>query len=92
MNQSQVDALIEQAIQGHASTRDAMRWLVEQATNDTDTARLDWIERQSLEDFALGLVVDADHDGEYWCSPDTGGMYYGPTLRAAIDAARKGTP
>ncbi len=41
--------------------------------------------------FAVGLVVDSDHDGEYWCSPDTGGMYYGATLRAAIDAARKGT-
>jgi len=55
-----------------------------------DAGRLDWIERQSLDDLAFGLVIDAEHDGEYWCSPDTGGIYYGKTLRAAIDAARKG--
>lgn len=60
-----------------------------------DAARLDWIQRQGLDDFAMGLVVDAPHDGEYWVSPDSGGMYYGKTLRAAIDAAieaaKKGT-
>jgi len=52
-----------------------------------DTARLDWIERQSLDDFAIGFVGEVE---EYWCSPESGGMYYGKTLREAIDAARKG--
>ena len=55
-----------------------------------DAELLDWMQRQSLDDFAVGLVVDAQHDGDYWCSPDTGGMYYGKTLREAMKAARKG--
>lgn len=57
-----------------------------------DTARLDWMQSQSLDDFAIGFVVDGEKDGEYWCSPDAGGMYYGKTLREAIDAARKAAP
>ena len=33
--------------------------------------------------------LSMQHDGDYWCSPDTGGMYYGKTLREAMKAARK---
>jgi hypothetical protein len=63
---------------------------VEQAVRqemDADSARLDWIGHQSLEDLAMGLVIDAPHDGEYYVSGDDGRTGYGLTLRAAIDAA-----
>lgn len=68
--------------------RDQLRAEVEALRADAEL--LDWMQRQSLDDFAVGLVVDAQHDGDYWCSPDTGGMYYGKTLREAMKAARKG--
>ena len=68
--------------------RDQLRAEVEALR--ADSALLDWMQRQSLDDFAVGLVVDAPHDGDFWCSPDTGGMYYGKTLREAMLAARKG--
>lgn len=32
MSDSRIDELVESAIQGHASTRDAMRWLAKQIT------------------------------------------------------------
>jgi hypothetical protein len=54
-----------------------------------DAARLDWIERQHLEELSMALIVDAKHDGEYYvCGDDETG--YGPTLRNAIDAAMSG--
>ena len=49
--------------------------------------RLDWIERQDLQDLAMGLVVDAAHDGEYFVNGDDNVPYYGKTLREAIDNA-----
>jgi len=49
--------------------------------------RLNWIERQDLEELSMGLVVDADHDGEYFVNGDDCVTYYGPTLREAIDNA-----
>ena len=58
-----------------------------QALQDaTDSARLDWLARQDLDDLAFGLVVDAAHDGEYVINSG-GKIIYGKTLRAAIDAA-----
>lgn len=52
-----------------------------------DAERLDWIERQHLEELSMQLVVDAQHDGEYYVCGDSNRPGYGPTLRAAIDAA-----
>ena len=53
-----------------------------------DAERLDWIGRQYLQDFCMMLVVDADHDGEYYVEGDDNQKGYGLTLRDAIDAAR----
>lgn len=53
----------------------------------TDADLLNWIERQDLEELSMGLVVDADHDGEYFVNGDDCVTYYGPTLRDAIDNA-----
>ena len=51
-----------------------------------DAKRLDWLQRQDLDDLAMGLVQDAPHDGEYVLNCGRG-PFYGKTLRAAIDAA-----
>lgn len=53
-----------------------------------DAERLDWIGRQYLQDFCMMLVVDEDHDGEYYVEGDDNQKGYGLTLRDAIDAAR----
>ena len=53
-----------------------------------DAERLDWVGRQYLQDFCMVLVVDADHDGEYYVEGDDNQKGYGLTLRDAIDAAR----
>jgi hypothetical protein len=52
-----------------------------------DAERLDWLERQHLEELSMHLVVDAAHDGEYYVCGDSNKAGYGKTLRAAIDAA-----
>ena len=52
-----------------------------------DAERLDWLERQYLEDLSMQLVVDAEHDGQYYVCGDSSKPGYGPNLRAAIDAA-----
>ena len=57
----------------------------------TDAERLDWISRQYLEHLCMMLIVDADHDGEYYVEGDDGQKGYGLTLREAIDAARGAT-
>lgn len=67
------------------SQRDPLAALEECAR---DAARLDWIARQSLEDLAMGIVIDSNHDGEYYVCGDDYKMHYGETLRAAIDAAK----
>jgi len=79
-----------QAIQIATLTHERDQLRAEVEALRADSALLDWMQRQSLDDFAVGLVVDAPHDGDFWCSPDTGGMYYGKTLREAMLAARKG--
>ena len=64
--------------------------LIELATQKAvaeERERLNWIERQDLEELSMGLVVDADHDGEYFVNGDDCVTYYGPTLREAIDNA-----
>lgn len=55
-----------------------------------DAERLDWVERQHLEELSMQLVVDAKHDGEYYVCGDGNKPGYGPTLRAAIDSAMQG--
>ena len=60
--------------------------LIEKAMAE-ERERLNWIERQDLEELSMGLVVDADHDGEYFVNGDDCVTYYGPTLREAIDNA-----
>lgn len=52
-----------------------------------DAERLNWIERQHLAELSMHLVVDAEHDGQYYVCGDSNTPGYGPTLRAAIDAA-----
>jgi len=52
-----------------------------------DAERLNWLERQHLEELSMHLVVDAEHDGQYYVCGDSNKPGYGPTLRAAIDAA-----
>ena len=52
-----------------------------------DAERLNWLERQHLEEMSMQLVVDAKHDGQYYVCGDSNKPGYGPTLRAAIDAA-----
>lgn len=51
-----------------------------------DAERLDWLERQDLEETCMGHVVDGRHDGEYYINVGLG-PFYGKTLREAIDAA-----
>lgn len=53
-----------------------------------DTDRLNWIERQHLEEIGMGLVIDAPNDGQYYINGDDGKTHYGHTLREAIDKAR----
>lgn len=69
-----------------AATFAALREENERLRNDAE--RIDWISRQYLDGLCLTLVVDADHDGEYYVAGDDNQTGYGPTLRAAIDAAR----
>ena len=71
----------------------ALTWEVSQLREENerlrkDAERLDWIGRQYLQDFCMMLVVDADHDGEYYVEGDDNQKGYGLTLRDAIDAAR----
>lgn len=62
--------------------------LVENERLRKDAERLDWISRQSLDDLCMMLVMDADHDGDYYVEGDDNQKGYGLTLRDAIDAAR----
>jgi hypothetical protein len=52
-----------------------------------DAELLDWIACQDLQDLCMGIVIDAPNDGQYYVQSDYK-PGYGPTLRAAIDAAR----
>lgn len=52
-----------------------------------DAARLDWLERQHLEELSMQLVIDAGAGAQYYVCGDSNKPGYGPTLRAAIDAA-----
>lgn len=65
-------------------------WEVFKSQLPNDSKRLDWINRQCFEDLVMGIVVDADHDGEYYVNGDSGNIYYGQTLREAIDHAIEG--
>jgi hypothetical protein len=85
---SHVESLIEAAIQGHASTRDAMRWLVQQIAKPVpDDVRKD-AERL---DFLQGVArCDPKMDGNHVWWPlswNTCQQIKGPNLREAIDAA-----
>lgn len=51
-----------------------------------DAERLDFLARAG--DVSIGVVVDAEHDGDYFVVHDIGDTGYAPTLRGAIDAAR----
>lgn len=52
-----------------------------------DTAALNWIERQHLEELGMGLVIDAPNDGKYYVCGDSGTTHYGKTLREAVASA-----
>ena len=52
-----------------------------------DTAALNWIERQHLEELGMGLVIDAPNDGKYYVCGDSGTTHYGKTLRDALASA-----
>jgi len=78
---------------------DAFDWLDAQGTKEAhaardelaalrkDAERLNWLERQHLEELSMRLVVDAERDGQYCVCGDSNTPGYGPTLRAAIDEA-----
>jgi len=51
-----------------------------------DKARLDWVGLENLNEFDVGFIVDAPHDGEYSIGTEYG-VFYGWTLREAIDKA-----
>lgn len=71
-------------------TQDELERVIHIATQKAmaeERERLNWIERQDLEELSMGLVVDADHDGEYFVNGDDCMTYYGQTLREAIDNA-----
>lgn len=51
----------------------------------SESARIDWINRQDLTDISMQIVVDAPHDGEYYVGGDRS-EGYGKTLRDALDA------
>ena len=53
-----------------------------------EAARLNWIERQHLEELGMGLVIDAPNDGMYYVCGDSGTTHYGKTLREALDKAQ----
>ena len=77
---AQAGEMTEQPGDGHSTARYG------EASTGGDAARLDWLERQDLNDLVFGMVHDAPHDGEYVVNAGNGPRY-GITLRAAIDAA-----
>lgn len=50
----------------------------------SESARIDWINRQDLSDISMHVVIDAPHDGEYYVGGDRS-EGYGKTLRDALD-------
>ncbi len=52
-----------------------------------DTAALNWIEHQHLEELGMGLVIDAPNDGQYYVCGDSGTTHYGKNLREALASA-----
>lgn len=56
--------------------------------DEQDAERIDWMERQHLQDLLMMLIQDAPYDGKYYVEGDNGARGYGDTLREAIDAAR----
>lgn len=71
-------------------TAEITRLRAELASERADTARLNWIARQYLPDLTMNLVGDAQYNGQYYVCGDSNKPGYGPTLRAAIDAAMSG--
>lgn len=59
----------------------------ENVAGKQDTAALNWIERQHLEELGMGLVIDAPNDGKYYVCGDSGTTHYGKTLREAVASA-----
>lgn len=47
----------------------------------------EWIQRQDLDDLTIQLVVDAEHDGQYYVCGDSSKPGYGPTLLDAVESA-----
>ena len=71
-------------------TQDELERVIHLATQKAvaeERERLNWIERQDLEELLMGVVIDAPHDGEYYVNGNNCVTYYGPTLRDAIDNA-----
>jgi len=54
-----------------------------------DAERLDWMQRQDLDELSFGILQDQPGDGDYvvWAGPN---VCAGKTFRDAIDAAMKG--
>lgn len=52
-----------------------------------DTAALNWIERQHLQELSMGLAIDAPNDGKYYVCGDSCKTHYGKTLREALASA-----
>lgn len=63
----QIDALIEQAIQGHAGTRMAMRWLFDQAYRAGRDEALEEAAKVLAQDLAQREVNDVDDMPQQGC-------------------------
>lgn len=87
------DDAVRESVAMHGTGTDAAeitRLRAALASKRADTERLNWIARQYLPDLTMHLVVDAEYDGQYYVCGDSNKPGYGPTLRAAIDAAMSG--
>lgn len=71
----------------YATTPPAPAQAAQQPAGQQDTAALNWIERQHLEELGMGLVIDAPNDGQYYVCGDSGTTHYGKTLREALASA-----
>tara|TARA_R110000782_G_C14583868_1_gene388860 strand:+ start:118 stop:453 length:336 start_codon:yes stop_codon:yes gene_type:complete len=52
-----------------------------------DAERYRWLCLQDLNMTALGFVIDAPHDGDFYIDTAHSGIFYGEDLGQAIDAA-----
>lgn len=69
--------------------RDTLRAKLAAAEARAERCRvaLEWIQHQYLDGLTMRLVVEAEHDGQYFVCGDSGKPGYGPTLLDAVESA-----